>query len=349
MQKLLLFALLLFVLNVFAETEEERITREETERITREETERLTREETERIARETTERLTREATERAINETREGIQSQIRNETEELIRNETAERVREATRNEIDNQTRATREEIRAGVENQTTTAREEIDRELRVRNRIDAETDRRLKMPALDRIREKLDRKCDDIKDDNERIFCEREKTTYSTIGKVRERHKLSEECRKLSGSERSACQERVNNYYRDVVQERFKEFKRESLSDSETARAIIDSVHQRVSQARLNDENDTAKRKIVERIDNLIANAAKKEELLKRALDKAKEKGYGVQRLEFLLEEYNIAMDKAKILYDDEQYRDCLAALSDAKQIFKQFRFAFAELISK
>ncbi|MBS3067446.1 hypothetical protein J4450_01985 [Candidatus Micrarchaeota archaeon] len=340
MQKLLLFAMLLFVLNIaFAETEEERITREETERITRETTE--------RIAAETTERLTREATERAINETREGIASQIRNETEELIRNETAERVREATESEVENQTREAREDIRIGVENQTRAAREEIDRELRVRNRIDAETDRRLKMNASDRIKEKLERKCDGIVDANERIFCEREKTTYLTIEKVRERHRLSEECRRLTGSERSACQERVNRHFRDVIQERFKEFKREELSGGETARAIINSVHERVSEARLNDEKSQAKRNLIERIDGLIASAGKKADLLERALNKAKEKGYDTARLEFLLEEYKIAMDKAKIFYDDEQYRDTLAALNDAKNIFKQFRFAFADLI--
>ncbi len=205
---------------------------------------------------------------------------------------------------------------------------------------------------------------KCEEISDRVEKALCDKERNAVAerALEKARERHALNEKCRKLAGEDRKKCELEINEHYRTVVQDRFKEWvkkKRLAAADSEgaaeeveideEARVRLHLLHKKMLEEKLQKLTDEKKKQLIQRLENIIEKGEKRAELMERAIAKAEEKGHDVSRLQFLLEEYNSALDKAKVLCDDDQYRDCLAAISDAKHTFKQFRHVFAELHGK
>ena len=121
------------------------------------------------------------------------------------------------------------------------------------------------------------------------------------------------------------------------------------EETETDEKARVELGLVHKKMLEEKLEKLTDEKKKGLIKRLENMLEKDEKLAEVLEKAISKAEAKGHDVTRLQFLLEEYNAAFDKAKVLCDDEQYRDCLAALNDAKHTFKEFRKTFAEIVSE
>ena len=222
----------------------------------------------------------------------------------------------------------------------------------------------RRAKQDVKERVKEKRERKCESLNDKVERVLCAKERNAVSerALEKARERHALNEKCRKLTGEDRKKCELEINEHYRTVVQERFKDWiKKKRLAaeagDNETeetetdegARVRLDALHKKMLAEKLEKLTEEKKKALIQRLSNMIEKGEKLNDLMEKAITKAEEKGHDVSKLQFLLEEYNAALDKAKVLFDDEQYRDALAALNDAKHTYKQFRHVFAELHQK
>ncbi len=228
-----------------------------------------------------------------------------------------------------------------------------------RIKNTLDTRSvDATLKRrEAIEKARAVTERRCDSLDDATERAVCDKESVAYQVREKVRERHELSEACRNENNETQAACQERVNAEFKEEVQARFKAWvkERRERGENETndelneeVRTRLELVHEEMKGRLIERHNDTRQKAILNRLDNAIETAEKHGGLLERAITKAAEKGHDTAKLEFVLEAYVKAVDNAKVLYDDEQYRDSVASLNEAKELFKEFRGIFADIVS-
>ena len=289
--------------------------------------------------------------ERARTDARERVENRIEENVKENIVDVAKDRIKD---NMMDN--------VRDRIAERKMMRDKELERLATLKDEIAKALKRREAKNVKERVKEKVERKCEEVDDKVERAVCDKEKVAYHAIEKVRERQNLSEQCRALTGQTRSGCEENVNKEFRNATQERFKEWVKakrlraasggnetENTDDNESARVRLDLIHKKMLENKLNETKEETKKALINRLGAAIDKAEKVAEYLEKAMSKAEEKGHDVQRLEFLLEEYNSAVDKAKVLFDDEQYRDSLAALNDAKQTFKEFRKTFAEILDK
>lgn len=209
--------------------------------------------------------------------------------------------------------------------------------------------------------LKDKVKEKCDDVKDELQKAVCDKESVAYRALEKVRERHRLSEACKKLTGQDRSACELKINGEFKDVVQANFKEWVKTRKKDNETGneteeldkkervRLRIKALHDKIKEQRLNETDNAGSRNLLKRLDAAIDKAERVSEHMEKAIDRAEEKGHDVTKLKFILEEYDKAVDNAKVFFDDKQYKDALASLKEAKSLFKEFRKTFADLVSE
>lgn len=196
----------------------------------------------------------------------------------------------------------------------------------------------------------------CREMQNDTEQALCNRRIVAERAHREVRERQRLSMECRNLTGQNRSSCEERVNRMFRDEIQDEFREWVRARRlnltnisSESKDVRARIHRIHKEKKEELINKTKEAAKQRLINRLENVIDNAQKHSGLMERAIKKAAEKGHDTSRLEFVLEKYDITVDSAKLFFDDAAYRESLSALKEAKTLFKEFRKIFADIVSK
>lgn len=275
---------------------------------------------------------------------------EVRTKVDTKIERTTSDGKRETVR-----ETKETRGEKTANTKvriEQKTNVRERVKKTLE-NTTVDDALKRR---EALQKTRNIAERKCESVSDDNERKVCDKESVAYQAREKVRARHELNEECREKTGEERSACQRRINTVFKTDVQAGFKEWiqnrkvneSENETEDTEGARVRLELIHKKIKEERLKNQTED-KQGITNRLSNAIEKAEKHIGLFERAIAKAAEKGHDTERLEFMLESYTSAVDGAKVFFDDEQYRDSIASLHEAKELFKEFRSIFSTIVSK
>lgn len=221
------------------------------------------------------------------------------------------------------------------------------------------ASTERREERISVRETSESLEtknRKCGEMPDRAAGAVCNRQAVAYHAYQKALERHRLSEECRTLAGQNRSACEERVNRLFRIEIQDEFREWVRsrrnltgiiENKTEERAARARIHEIQKERRNEQLNETKEGNRRRLINQLDNLLDSYQKHSEQMERAIGKAKEKGHDTRKLEFLHDKYDQVLDNAKTFFGEKQYRNLLTALKDAKNIFREFRQTFAEIV--
>ena len=133
----------------------------------------------------------------------------------------------------------------------------------------------------------------------------------------------------------------------FRDEIMQRFKDYlKNRTNGTDEQTTSALDLVHKKLTEKKLETLKE-GKRHLVNKLDNVLDRTEKIAGHMQKAIDRAQEKGHDTSKLSFLLQEYNTAIDNAKVFFDDGHYKDAIASLQDAKQTFKEFKQTFADIV--
>ena len=183
---------------------------------------------------------------------------------------------------------------------------------------------------------------------------FERQNKTAAAALEKVRERHKLSEECREMTGENRSSCEKRVNAIFRNETAERFKEFVKSRKSgnfseENETETGMIKENHKEKFEEFKAKLNSTAKQKLIDRFEKAIEEREKREGKMQLFIDRAKEKGHDTVELEFVLGEYKTALLNAQTYMDDGKYKDALSSLQESNKLFTEFKRTVEKIVKE
>ncbi len=202
----------------------------------------------------------------------------------------------------------------------------------------------------------------CDERYDDNEadeKALCEHKANAYGKRYLVSYRHLLSASCRELTGDNRSACEQRVNTLFREELVSSFKDWvsgqMQLSEADLELAKERLQELREKLKEE-YGEQNRTrgqsmnaSEQRLLGLFDNLLNKTENFNTLMERAISKAGEKGHDTTELQFLLEQFNAALDNARTYVGELQYRDALASLKEAKEILHEFRKVFAKVVQE
>lgn len=199
----------------------------------------------------------------------------------------------------------------------------------------------------------------CDALESDERRALCEHRGNAYGRRYLVSYRHELSNECRNESGQERAGCQRRVNTLFRDEVKERWQSWREEqqnvSDADKNESRRRLHALREELDDEHAEKKEELKMRMnesradLLDRLDEAIAHTEPTGERMENAIAKAKEKGHDTSELEFLLEEFDTKVDDAKVYFDNEQYRDSLASLKEARKLVREFQHVLKKMVQE
>lgn len=198
----------------------------------------------------------------------------------------------------------------------------------------------------------------CDELEGEDQEL-CERKGESYEARHLVRYRHELNEECRSFTDQERATCERRINSQFREYMHTEWRAWITEQKELTEEEKTAVEE-RRRLLRAQLQQTHEEKKTEIRERLtekkqnvlDNLdeyIAHVERYEEKMKYTVERAENAGHDTTELEFLLQEFHQTVDDAKVYFDNEQYRDSLAAVKEARQLVVEFKQILSEIVNE